>query len=880
MGTVWEGLRALFTSFSRRSAAGFREETGSVFQKKYKEFQTLLEANTELLKICSEMVAMQTGSEVFGMGCIRARSNRAIAHTTRMIQSYARLSGRPQPELLALVERLSAAIRTAMACRATPHRESLVLDLSEITGDMADQVGGKCANLGEIANRVGLPVPAGFAVTTAAFRTFFEESGLFATISGRLGDLAPDDPAALAAGARDIQAAILRAPLPPTVTASIRTASACIEAVRKNDPSRFAVRSSAIGEDGDRSFAGQYRTLLNVAPDGLENAYRQVVASLYTPRAMTYRLLQGIPDDDIAMAVACLALVPARAAGVLYTRLPEDPQRSELVINAVWGLGPYAVDGVITPDTLRLERESLDVTYRETPEKPRMLALAADGGLADTPVPEAMRRVPCLTDGQARQLAAWGLTLERHYGRPQDMEWAIRPSGEACILQTRPLTGLMPTSVPLPPPAPGAQLLATGGQTACSGVGAGPIHLVLAEADLETFPQGAVLVAPHSSPQFMVVMGRAAAIVTEHGSITGHMASLSREFGVPTLLGLADATRLLHQGEKITVDATSGRIYRGKMDELLSLGGQCPMFMAGTQIHAILRRVATYITPLHLLDPKAPNFAAAGCSSLHDITRLVHEWSYDAMFAVSDLAAGQHGASTTLEAATALDLRIIDLGGGIREEARRKANVAPEDITSRPFAALLSGLVLTSEDTAPRPVSFRGFLSVVSEQMLARPLLGRERFGERSYAVISDKYLNFSSRIGYHYGVLDCYCGATVNKNYITFTFSGGAADDVKRARRARAIARILASLGFGVDTVSDRVAARFQKFPAEVIAERLGHLGRLLQFTRQTDMLMVNEASVDHMVSCFLSGASSFDPTREKKTSPAAANGTDPPAP
>ena len=208
------------------------------------------------------------------------------------------------------------------------------------------------------------------------------------------------------------------------------------------------------------------------------------------------------------------------------------------------------------------------------------------------------------------------------------------------------------------------------------------------------------------------------------------------------------------------------------------------------------------------------------------------------MFAVSDLAAGQHGVSTTLEAATALDLRIIDLGGGIREEARRKANVAPEDITSRPFAALLSGLVLTSEDTAPRPVSFRGFLSVVSEQMLARPLLGRERFGERSYAVISDKYLNFSSRIGYHYGVLDCYCGATVNKNYITFTFSGGAADDVKRARRARAIARILASLGFGVDTVSDRVAARFQKFPAEVIAERLGHLGRLLQFTRQTDML------------------------------------------
>lgn len=877
MGTVLEGLRALFASVSHRPAARGRPAAGAVFHEKYRQFQILLESNTALLKICSEMEHMQTGNAVFGMGCLRSRAKQAVAQTVRMIKSYERLSGSPQPALLALTERLSTAIRAAMACRTQPHRRSLVLDLGDLTGDMADTVGGKCANLGEIANRVGLPVPAGFAVTTTAFRLFFEQTGLVGAIRKRLADIDPDDPAALSAEARDIQAAIVAATLPHAVIQGIRAAAARIASDR-DIPVRFAVRSSAIGEDGEHSFAGQYLTLLSVPPGGLENAYRRVIASLYTPRAMAYRLLQGIPDDDLAMAVACLVQVPSQAAGVLYTRLPETPRGNELVINSVRGLGAYAVDGVVTPDTLRLDRESLRVTFRETADQPRMLALSPDGDPVDAPVPEARRRAPSLTDDQARKLAAWGLALESHYGRPQDIEWTIDPSGAAYVLQTRPLAVQQSPQPPPAPPAPGARVLATGGQSACSGVGAGPVHLVRSEADLDTFPPSAVLVAPHSAPQFMVVMGRAAAIVTEHGSVTGHMASLTREFGVPSLLGLPGATRLLPQGETVTVDATSGHVYRGKIDGLVSEGDRCPMCMAGTHVHAILRRVAACILPLHLLDPKAPNFTPAGCSSLHDITRLLHEWSYDAMFAVSDLAAGQGGVTATLQAPTGLDLRLIDLSGGLRPEAADTPTVTPDDIASRPFGALLAGLTLAGRDTAPRPVSLRGFLSVVSEQMLARPQAGRERFGEKSYAVIAEKYCNFSSRIGYHYSVLDCYCGETVNKNYITFTFAGGAADDVKRARRARAIARILSRLGFTVDAVADRVSGRFQKFPSAVIADRLTELGRLLQFTRQTDMLMVREESVDLMVDGFLAGAASFDPAAWAQTPPDDAGDSSPP--
>jgi pyruvate,water dikinase len=160
----------------------------------------------------------------------------------------------------------------------------------------------------------------------------------------------------------------------------------------------------------------------------------------------------------------------------------------------------------------------------------------------------------------------------------------------------------------------------------------------------------------------------------------------------------------------------------------------------------------------------------------------------------------------------------------------------------------------------PRPVELKGFFSVMSEQMLA-PGHGGERFGDRSYAIISDKYLNFSSRVGYHYAILDSYCGRTITNNYITFSFKGGAADDVRRNRRARCIGRILEELGFAVDVTGDRISARFQKYECSEIAEKLDIMGRLLQFTRQMDMLMRSEATVETIAQAFLAGNYNLEP-------------------
>ena len=265
--------------------------------------------------------------------------------------------------------------------------------------------------------------------------------------------------------------------------------------------------------------------------------------------------------------------------------------------------------------------------------------------------------------------------------------------------------------------------------------------------------------------------------------------------------------------------------------------------------------MAEFILPLRLVNPRSPEFAPEFCRSLHDLSRLVHEFSYTEMFKISDLVSAGEGYALKLDAPIPLDLYLIDLGGGLAGVDPRAHKVTPGQVASAPLQALLRGML--HEDVRgrePRPIQLGGLLSVMREQMLAAPGT-EERFGERSYAIVSDKYLNFSSRVGYHYSVLDAYCGATVNKNYITFSFKGGAADDVRRSRRVRAIAIVLMGLDFAVEVKGDRVDARLQKYDSPVIQEKLDLIGRLLIFTRQMDMLMTSEISVEAVAKNFLAG-------------------------
>jgi pyruvate,water dikinase len=860
-------FRHIFRKWTSSRGQPSKDKIAEAVRFKYVLFKDLLDSNAQLLNIIADIEEKLQGRHVFGMSYVRSQAARAAFHAFRMIKSLDVLSGHKYPVLYRVLDVINARIKNELGKKKELAVTELVLPFSAVNKEMVDWVGGKCANLGEVLNCAGLPIPAGFAITSRAFEVFLAHNDLVDEINKLKMEVDPQDPPSYKRVSDEIQRLILQAQMPPALEEAILGA---YKQLRRGGPGgslkylRVSMRSSAIGEDSDLSFAGQYLSVLNVAPDQLLQAYKEVVASLYTPRAISYRLNKGISGEDTVMCVACLEMVDSVASGVMYSRHPFNLSEDCIIISAVWGLGPYAVEGVISPDTYQVAKDaSLTVIKTEISEKTVQLVGNPQGGLQEIPVPEEMRDRPCLSPEQIRTLAGYALKLEAHYRGPQDVEWALDPQGRLLILQSRPLRQQARAAGDLQviSPVQGYPVLLEGGSIAAPGVGCGPAFLIQEDKDLVQVPDGAVLVAKRSSPKFVVAMPKAQAIVTDFGNITGHMASLSREFGVPTLLDTRVATGVIAPGQEITVDAYAGRVYLGKVPELLAKVQARESRLDETPVYQTLKRVAGHIIPLNLTDPKSPDFAPEFCRSLHDLGRLVHEYSYKEMFQVSDLVSYREGGALKLQAPIPLDLYLIDLGDGLTGVADRPGKVTLEQVASVPMKALLQGM--THKDlqaVEPRPIELGGFFSVMREQAMAPPKEA-ERFGERSYAIISDKYVNFSSRVGYHYCVLDAYCGSTVNKNYISFSFKGGAADEVRRRRRVRALALVLMALDFTVEVKGDRVDARLQKYPCPVIAEKLDQVGRLLLFTRQMDMLMAGEASIEAVAQHFLAGNYHLEP-------------------
>ena len=854
-----------FKTFSnwlfRKPKTQKKEDISDIFRAKYSMLKELLTSNGEVLNIISDMEEKLQGRQIFGMSYIRANSTRAVFHTNRMVKSLNSLSNDRYTALYDILTKINDKIKEELGKKKEISFTEPILLYTEVTRDSVDWVGGKSANLGEMCNRVKLPIPRGFAITTYAFEAFLSYNDLVDKIKKRQMGLDPDDQETANSVSEEIQKLIILARVPPEVEKGILSAyNKMVEEIRQAGPAdsspRVSLRSSAIGEDSELSYAGQYLTSLNVPLDKLLTTYKYILASLYTPRAISYRLNKGIRDEDTAMSVACLEMVESVVSGVMYSRHPFNILEDNILISAVWGLGPYAVDGTITPDTYTVSKDKeLKILETEISHKPVQLVTNPEGGLVEIPVPENKQDQACLTPEHIRILAGYALKLEKHFGCPQDMEWTLDSNGRLIMLQTRPLRlekkdGFKKTI----PRLAGYNVLIENGAVAFPGVGFGPAFHIRSEEDLFNFPEGAVLVAKHPTPKFGIIMQKAGAIVADSGSVLGHMASLSREFAVPTILNARVATTNIPSGMEITVDAYSGRVYQGKVNELLSLQMSKIPHMKDTPIYQTLKQVADLILPLHLLDPKSPDFTPQSCTSLHDIMRFVHEVSYTEMFQISDLVSDKGEGAVKLDARIPIDLHIIDLEGGLAGTTRGVKKVTIDNIASIPLKALLKGMTHKELDgREPKPVQLGGLMSVISRQMLAPPLNAGQRFGDRSYAIISDTYINFSSRVGYHYSVLDSYCSETINKNYITFSFQGGAADDVRKNRRARSIAAMLKGLDFSVKVKGDNVNSSYQKQELPLIEEKLELIGRLLLFTRQMDMLMGSEASVEAMAKAFL---------------------------
>ena len=790
------------------------------FRLIYQRFREILGINDTVLQLIADLEEKASGRVPFASEPMASRIQRATLDVFVMAKDLNHIAGGRFTGLYDALGRLNAQIDAELPRWPELPRDPLVLPIAELRASSSALAGVKMATLGEVRAALGLNVPDGFVVTTAAFSRFLSAHDLWDRVSRLSGVLEMYGPQALDTACRDVQVAIVQSPVPEEIAEAILAAH---RSLGGGDEVLVAVRSSALGEDGTSSHAGQYYSELNVGHDLLLDSYAHVVASPFRPAAVSYRYQRGLPDWEAAMAVGCLKMVEPRASGIMYSRAFQDLAVDQVAISVVAGLSEDVAAG------------------RQSAEE-----------LAVVPGGAARVQSSLLGSEDLERLAGIARRLEAHFGRPQDVEWAIDRQGTVYVLQTRAMVVAPPTSAFPVELVADREVLLAGGHTACPGVGAGKVRLVRGDADLDGFPTGGVLVARHSSAKFTQAMSRCAAIVTDVGSPSGHMASLCREFGIPTIVGLEGATRSLAAGAEVTVDATSRRVLAGalSLDPALAKP-QAPL--EDSPVVRKLRQVARLVAPLHLVDPSAPEFRPSACRTLHDITRFVHEKLYEVMFGFGDAARRELRHALKLACELPIQVQVFDVGGGLTAGAGRDGTVRCEEIASIPMRSFLAGLTDPRlRSTRPRPVSARGFLSVLGESM-AGPPAESQGVGGASFVVLSEPYMNFSTKAGYHFSTIDTYCGRVENRNYVHLRFVGGGAAEERRIRRVRFLSLVLSQMEFTVKVHGDVLTARLLKYPQEFTAATLVRLGRLTMCVRQLDMLMDDDARVEAFAQAFL---------------------------
>jgi pyruvate,water dikinase len=435
-----------------------------------------------------------------------------------------------------------------------------VLWLDDIRGDDLETVGGKAASLGEMTS-AGLPVPPAFVVTADTYRSFIEATGIDDELFD-LVDIETEDSAALAEAAEAAQKLIRETPMPEELHEEILGAYDGL-----GDDVPVAVRSSATAEDlPDASFAGQQETFLNVTGEDLVEKVRECWASLFTQRALYYRHEQGFAEEVVDIAVVVQRMVDADKSGVMFTSHPSTGA-PVVTIEAAWGLGEAVVSGAVTPDNYVVDRESGEIQNSVVAEK-KVMHVRDDetGETVEREVPAEKQNERVLSDAELERLRETGEMIEEYYGDPQDVEWAIY-DGELYLLQSRPITTISEDAAD----GGGANAQSESGEDdmLVSGLGATPgrasgeAKIITKLDQLDKIREGDIIVAEMTTPDMVPAMKRAAGIVTDEGGTTSHAAIVSRELGVPAVVGAETATKQLEDGRFITIDGEKGTVEAG-----------------------------------------------------------------------------------------------------------------------------------------------------------------------------------------------------------------------------------------------------------------------------------------------------------------------------
>jgi pyruvate,water dikinase len=824
------------------------ESLRTEFKTRYHNFKLLLGANNKVLQIMSELEEALRSGRPFGMSFIKANCTAVSVGVFRMIQCLEQLAPGKYGDLTERFRTIRDSITGILSVKRESGGGPMTIPLDEVDKSRADEAGNKMANLGEIRNRLGLRVPNGFVISSHAFRTFIKFGDLQSEIDRLLQSSPAQEMDELFSLSAEIQQLIIRSPVPEELERAIRNAYSGLE---ENDGHgvRISMRSSALGEDSSgTSFAGQYRSELNVSSENLIEAYKEIVASKYSLQAISYRLNKGIPDEDIDMCVGCLTMIKAVAGGVIYSRNPLNIRDHRILVHSALGLPKSVVDGGMGADLFALSRENpLRVSERHISEKKEKFICYSDEGVCRLEITGQEGSAASISDEKALDLGRIALQIEEYYDSPQDIEWALDERGNLFILQCRPLgqnEEFMDAGRELTEEIPPGEVIVSGGIAASSGSACGDVFVVRKESDTLLFPKGGILVVKQALPRWAALLGRVAGLVAEQGTAAGHLANVAREFGVPALFGIEGACDLLENAETVTVDADGRRIYKGKIDTGVHCSLARKSLMEGSPVLEVLKKVSEHVVPLHLLDPESSEFIPARCSTFHDITRFCHEKSVREMFSFGKDHHFSERASKQLVCEIPMRWWILNLDDGFREDIPGKF-VNLDNICSIPMRAVWDGITAVQWG-GPPPVDSRGFMSILMEAS-SNPGLDPSMpspYADRNYFMISRNFCSLNSTFGFHFTTIEALVGERVNENYISFGLKGGAADHARRALRARFVGEILEEFEFRAEVRGDGVIARIEGYDEETMKEKLRILGYLLIHTRQLDMVMSNETS------------------------------------
>jgi pyruvate,water dikinase len=817
---------------------------------KYANFRELLSLNNECLELISglqeDLQFVPPLRDILGtrIGTIYEKLEATVA-------TLEKLTGLPAGQLRNALHAQQDEVERYIAARQELANPDLSAWLADFDARAVADVGSKAAALAEIRNKLHLPVPEGYVLTAQAYRQFCGVP-LWAQVRDLTRNVDLNDLDALQTISAKLNDLVLGCPVPRGLEVAITGRAHILRQVC----SSFAIRSSAVGEGAEMTFAGQFVSLINVPPDQMVESYKQVVAGRFSERALFYRLSAGLPEVETPMAVLFLGLVRARASGIMYTRDPNSPADETLWITATRGLGLDIASGRVPADLFVLDRKRAHpVLEQSIVSKEEEIVLREGGGLDRRRLPPEEANAPSLGLKELALLAEWGIRIEKHFKVPQDIEWALDEEGELWILQSRPLVLTDAARTKTKSRVKEEPLLA-GGRTVYPGRVSGKAYLAAEPKALSRTPEGAILFLRRATPEIVEIFPRIGGLVAEWGNIAGHAAALLREAKIPAVFQMPGAFDRLHSGDAVSLDAVQPRVYAGSFWPARAIEAPARERQRKKAADPINERLLN----LHLLDPAGSDFRASGCKSAHDVLRFCHEKAIETMFALSDTELERGTPSSKkLVTQTPMNVRVLDLGGGVVPAKVSEAQVAPEDIISRPFRALWRGINHPGVTWKRELPASLGDLASVMASALTEQTGAIRALGESSYLLVADEYMNLNSRLAYHFTLVDACLSGVPGNNYISFRFAGGGAAAYRRDLRARFIEACLTHFGFTVDRRGDLVNAWYKKAPAEATEANLDLLGRLMVSTSQLDMYMTSQAVMMWYVQQFLDGNYSF---------------------